>query len=61
MMMVPTEGIKGKESIVLQIAKKLKENNLVVKTWTRHDIDCMLATEKHGTNTWKNARVQWLQ
>ena len=61
MMMVPTEGIKGKESIVLQIAKKLKENNLVVKTWTRDDIDCMLATEKHGTNTWKNARVQWSQ
>ena len=61
MMMVPTEGIKGKESIVLQIAKKLKENNLVVKTWTRDNIDCMLATEKHGTSTQKNARVQWSQ
>ena len=40
MMMVPTRGIKGKESIVLQMAKKLKENNLVVKTWTRDKIDC---------------------
>ena len=40
MMMVPTEGIKGKESIVLQMAKKLKENNLVVKTWTCDSNDC---------------------
>ena len=41
MMMVPTEGIEGKESVVrFRLQKTLKKNKLMVKSWTRDNNDC---------------------
>ena len=41
MMMVPTEGIKGKESVVrFRLQKNLKKNKFMVKSWTRDSNDC---------------------